>query len=88
MITGTQCKMARVAMGWSVRDLGKLAELHFTSIARFEAGGAGSDIRISSLARLEKVFADYGVEFPDTQTVKVPPGIVNTLAAAPYSVAA
>jgi predicted transcriptional regulator len=81
MITGTQCKMARVALNWTGRDLGKVADLHWTVIARFEAGGPGSDIRISSMRKIETALAELGFQFPDDQTVRMPPGLINATAA-------
>jgi transcriptional regulator with XRE-family HTH domain len=38
MITRSQVRMARAALGWSVRDLGKHAGIAANTVSRFENG--------------------------------------------------
>jgi transcriptional regulator with XRE-family HTH domain len=37
-MTPVQCKMARAALGWTTRDLGKIAKVSHETVARFENG--------------------------------------------------
>ena len=71
MITATQCRMARAALGWTTRELGARSGASFMTIVRFEKGGKGSDLRMSSLKKLEDAFAKAGFVFPDEQTVRM-----------------
>lgn len=45
-----QCKMARIALGWGVRDLAKAAEVAPASVTRFE-GGHGMQTRTTDAIR-------------------------------------
>jgi transcriptional regulator with XRE-family HTH domain len=81
MITATQCRMARAALGWTTRDLGERSGASFMTIVRFEKGGPGSDLRISSLRKLEKAFADAGFVFPDETSVQWDAAKLEKLAA-------
>jgi transcriptional regulator with XRE-family HTH domain len=38
MLTAIQCKMARVALDWGVRDLAKAADISANTVSRFENG--------------------------------------------------
>jgi transcriptional regulator with XRE-family HTH domain len=38
MLTAIQCKMARVALNWGVRDLAKAADVAANTVSRFENG--------------------------------------------------
>jgi len=37
-ILGVQCFLARTALGWSVSDLGRAAEVSYHTVERFERG--------------------------------------------------
>jgi len=37
-MTPVQCRMARAALGWTTRDLGKTAKVSHETVARFESG--------------------------------------------------
>lgn len=55
-----QCKMARVAVGWGVRDLAREAGVSTDTIARLERGEPLKDSTVSTIrAALEAA----GVEF-------------------------
>ena len=38
MMNGTQCKMARAALGWTTRDLAERAQVGIMTVSRLEAG--------------------------------------------------
>lgn len=55
-----QCKMARVAVGWGVRDLAREAKVSTDTVARLERGDLLKEATISAIrAALESA----GVEF-------------------------
>ena len=56
----TQSKMARVALGWGVRDLAKKASKSPNTIARLERG---EDMRADTLADVRSAFEKAGVVF-------------------------
>lgn len=55
-----QCKMARVAVGWGVRDLARAAEVSTDTIARLERGEV---LKASTLAAIRLALEAAGVEF-------------------------
>lgn len=55
-----QCKLARVALGWGVRDLALAANVSTQTISRLEAG---EQLRISTLDGIIKVLENSGIEF-------------------------
>lgn len=57
-----QCRLARTALGWGVRDLAKIASLSTQTISRFENG---EELRPATLKKLRHVFESAGVEFID-----------------------
>jgi ribosome-binding protein aMBF1 (putative translation factor) len=69
MINPVQLKMARAALGWSVKDLANKVEVHANTIARFEAGHevlSGTLDRVSQLLDAQGLYlvdqsGDYGV---------------------------
>ena len=61
MITPTQCKMARAALGWGVRDLAREAEIGVSTVNRFETG-SGAPIP-ATVAAMERALEKGGVEF-------------------------
>ncbi|MDL2410945.1 helix-turn-helix transcriptional regulator [Rhizobium calliandrae] len=57
-----QCKMARVALGWGVRDLAKSAKVSPDTIARFERG---EHLRSATIESIKMAFEMAGIEFID-----------------------
>ena len=69
MLTATQCKMARAAFDWRVRDLADAAGLNVNTVARFESGKKAN---ASTPKLIRQAFEAVGVEFTDNGGV-VPP---------------
>ena len=59
-MTPIQCKMARAAVGWGIRDLAHEAEIAVSTVSRFEAG---ENINVSSLTAMTSALEAAGVEF-------------------------
>ena len=55
-----QCKMARVAVGWGVRDLAREAGVSTDTIARLERG---EELKAATIASIRTAFETAGVEF-------------------------
>ena len=55
-----QCKMARTALGWGVRDLADAANIATSTVSRFEAG---QNINLSSLNAMKEAFENEGIQF-------------------------
>ena len=55
-----QCKLARVAIGWGVRDLAREAAVSPNTVARFERG---EHLRERTVAKLQAALERGGVEF-------------------------
>lgn len=72
-----QCRLARAALGWGVRDLAKIANLSTQTISRFENG---DELRATTLKKLREVFESAGIEFIDESDGK---GVGVRLAKAP-----
>ncbi len=62
MIRPIQSRMARAALGWTLRDLAERARVNKNTVARFEAG---REILSGALASIEKVLTDEDVVFVD-----------------------
>jgi len=60
MIKPIQVKMARVALGWGVRDLAARAGIAANTVSRFE-NGAGAHTR--TLERIEQELEKAGIVF-------------------------
>ncbi len=58
-MTPIQCKMARTAIGWGIRDLAKESKVATATISRFE-GGQGVNLRTAEA--LEATLSEH-VEF-------------------------
>jgi transcriptional regulator with XRE-family HTH domain len=69
MINGMQCRLARVALNWSLLDLARESGTHANTLHKFETG---SDPRASTLRTLERVFVAEGFEFPDDLSIRFP----------------
>lgn len=61
MITGIQCKMARVAAGWTVRELAEKATVGVMTVSRFEAGQGDTYPAIRTA--IQQALEAAGVEF-------------------------
>lgn len=48
-MTPVQCRMARAALGWNTRELGKAAKVSHDTVARFEAGEALKERTVDAL---------------------------------------
>src|SRR5579859_5536581 len=55
-----QLRMARAAVGWSVRELAKRAEVNANTVTRIENG---ADAKQSTMDRLQRALEAAGVEF-------------------------
>ena len=73
MITNVQCRMARAALGWSIRDLASQADVSPNTISNFENGGTIS--RGTKLV-LKETFERFGVRFDGNVCVCAPNGEV------------
>jgi transcriptional regulator with XRE-family HTH domain len=71
MMTPTQSKMARAALGWGVRDLAARANVGVSTITRFE-NGQGESIP-ATLAAIQRTFEDAGIGFSEDGSVRPPP---------------
>ncbi|WP_319519902.1 helix-turn-helix transcriptional regulator [uncultured Martelella sp.] len=60
MILPIQCKMARAAVGWGVRDLAKQASVSVDTVSRFERG---EDLLPRTIEALQSAFERAGVIF-------------------------
>ncbi len=57
-----QCRMARAALGWGVRDLAASAKVSVDTIARFERG---DELKERTIEALRHTLEVAGVEFID-----------------------
>jgi DNA-binding XRE family transcriptional regulator len=57
---GIQCKLARTALGWGVRELAKAANVSQQTVSRLEKD---EQLRESTLRRIQKALEDAGIEF-------------------------
>ncbi len=55
-----QCRLARIALGWGVRDLAHRAGVSTQTISRLEAG---ENLRVNKVADIQKVLEEAGIEF-------------------------
>jgi len=60
-VTSAQVRMARAALGWSVRDLADATGLHRNTISNIEVGRYSGDPE--SLDNIESALRKAGVEF-------------------------
>ena len=57
---GIQCKLARVALGWGVLELAKMANVSTQTITRLERG---EQLRATTLERIQLVLEEAGIDF-------------------------
>lgn len=62
MITRVQVKMARVALGWGVRELAAKAGVSANTVSRYENG---ADALGETLYRIQRALEEAGVVFID-----------------------
>lgn len=55
-----QCKMARVAVGWGVRELAEKSGVSTNTIARFERG---EELKTSTIETIRSALEAAGIEF-------------------------
>ena len=60
MMKAVQLKMARVAVGWGVRELAKKAGVTANTVTRIEIG---ADAKQSTMDRLQHALETAGIEF-------------------------
>ena len=61
-MNGLQCRMARAALRWGVRDAANKAGVATSTIQRIEND---LDVRVSSVRAVQEAFEAAGVEFMD-----------------------
>lgn len=69
MITRTQIRMARAALGWGVRELAKRAGVSPNTVSRFE-NGAGA--MVETVVQIERAFDEAGILFVDADETAGP----------------
>ena len=62
MIIRVQVRMARAALGWSVRDLASRAGLAANTVSRYENG---TDAYGETLTKIQRALEDAGIIFID-----------------------
>jgi transcriptional regulator with XRE-family HTH domain len=70
MITAVQCRMARAALDWGVRELAAAARISFTTVNRFERGVV--EPHPFTLEAMRRAFEAAGILFPDARCVCAP----------------
>ena len=60
-MTGAQIKAARGLVGWTVRELGKKAGVHWNTVSAIELGKSGG--RPETLVAIKRALEKVGVEF-------------------------
>lgn len=61
-INALQSRMARAALGWSIKDVATKAQIGTNTVSRFEGGG---EAYVSTANALQAAYKDAGVEFVD-----------------------
>jgi transcriptional regulator with XRE-family HTH domain len=73
-----QCRMARAALGWGVRELAAAAKVSTDTVARFERG---DELKERTINALQRAVEAAGIEFTNGDQ----PGVRLTKAAAARS---
>ncbi|MDO9713637.1 helix-turn-helix domain-containing protein [Paracraurococcus lichenis] len=71
MIKPVQSRMARAALGWSLQDLAREADLGIATVNRFEVGTAATNR--TTLSRIRRTFEAAGLRFMENGCVCPPP---------------
>jgi transcriptional regulator with XRE-family HTH domain len=74
IILPVQCRMARAALGWGIRELAAAAKVSIDTVARFERG---DDLKDRTIEALQRTLEAAGVEFTNGDQ----PGVRLTRAA-------
>jgi transcriptional regulator with XRE-family HTH domain len=67
MITPTQSRMGRAALGWSIEKLARAAGIGKNTALRMETGGNATTETVKAIV---VAFKAAGVSFPDARTVR------------------
>ncbi|MDA0701833.1 MAG: helix-turn-helix transcriptional regulator [Proteobacteria bacterium] len=59
-MTPSQCKMARSALGWSLRNAADKAGIGINTLVRIEKN---ADVRVSTIRKLRTAFEAAGIAF-------------------------
>ena len=78
IFTSLQCRMARAALGWGVRELAAAAKVSTDTVARFERG---DELKERTIDALQRALESAGVEFTNGDQ----PGVRLTKATAARS---
>ena len=78
IFTPVQCRMARAALGWGVRELAGAAKVSTDTVARFERG---DELKERTIDALQRALEAAGIEFTNGDQ----PGVRLTKAAAARS---
>ena len=70
MLTATQCKMARAALGWGMKELAEASGVSANTIDRFENGRAAPIP--ANVKALRQAFEAAGVTFTEGGGVEPP----------------
>jgi transcriptional regulator with XRE-family HTH domain len=60
MITGSQVRMARAALGWGLRELGKRAGVAANTVSRYENG---MGMTVKTLGQIQAALESEGIIF-------------------------
>jgi transcriptional regulator with XRE-family HTH domain len=69
VLTGLQCKMARIGLGWGVRELAEHAKVSGATIVRLERGEGRQ--HHATLVTIRQALEAAGAEFIDGDGVRV-----------------
>jgi transcriptional regulator with XRE-family HTH domain len=67
-MTAVQCRMARAALGFGIRDIAKLAKVSPSTIARLEAG---EELMPRTIETVQQAFEAVGIEFTNGDALGV-----------------
>jgi predicted transcriptional regulator len=65
MIRPAQLRMARAALGWSLKELAGKAKIHLNTVSRCEAG---HEALTGTMQRIEDVFRNEGIVFVENES--------------------
>jgi ribosome-binding protein aMBF1 (putative translation factor) len=68
-LTGIQCKMARAALNWGIKELAEEAGINPNTIVRFESGKGALT---STVDKVLEAFIEHGVTFNENGCVCPP----------------
>jgi transcriptional regulator with XRE-family HTH domain len=74
-VSKVQIRMARAALGWTIRDLADKAGIHRNTALRIETGQPGQS---ATLQIIQRVMEDHGIIFLDAQEGRGP-GVATKL---------